>query len=88
MVDLLCILLDLYFIAVFGRIIMSWFPVSPGGLAAQLFSFLYAITEPVLGPLRRAIPPVGGMFDLSPIVVIIGLQIIKALVLQCEVGLL
>lgn len=88
MVDLLCILLDLYFIAVFGRIIMSWFPIAPGGFAAQLFSVLYAITEPVLGPLRRTIPPVGGMFDLSPIIVIIGIQIIKSTVLGCTVGVL
>lgn len=88
MVDILCYLLDLYFLAVFGRIILSWFPVSPGGVAAQVFSFLYSITEPVLGPLRRAIPPVGGMFDLSPIVVIIGIQVLKAVVLRCEVGLL
>ena len=88
MVDILCYLLDLYFLAIFGRIILSWFPVSPGGAMAQVFSFLYRITEPVLGPLRRAIPPVGGMFDLSPIVVIIGIQVLKAVVLQCEVGLL
>lgn len=88
MIDILCYLLDAYFICIFGRIIMSWFPVSPGGIASQIFSVLYAITEPVLGPLRRAIPPVGGMFDLSPIVVIIGIQIIKAIVLQCEVGFL
>ena len=86
--DLLCYLLDAYFIAIFGRIILSWFPVSPGGIAAQIFTVLYAITEPVLGPLRRAIPPVGGMFDLSPIVVIIGIQVIKGLVLDCRVGLL
>ena len=65
MVDILCYLLDLYFLAIFGRIIMSWFPVTPGGVASQIFSVLYAITEPVLGPLRRALPPIGGMFDLS-----------------------
>lgn len=88
MVDILCYLLDLYFLAIFGRIILSWFPISPGGAMAQVFSFLYRITEPVLGSLRRAIPPVGGMFDLSPIVVIIGIQVIKGVVLQCEVGLL
>lgn len=88
MVDILCYLLDLFFLAIFGRIILSWFPVSPGGTMAQIFSFLYRVTEPVLGPLRRAIPPVGGMFDLSPIVVIIGIQVIQGAILSCEVGLL
>ena len=42
---------------------------------ATVFSFLYTITEPVLGPLRRVIPPLGG-FDLSPIVALIGLQLV------------
>jgi YggT family protein len=73
--DLVCRLLNIYVIVVFARIILSWFPMQPGGLGAQLFSFTYAVTEPVLGPLRRMIPSVG-MFDLSPIVVIIGTQVI------------
>ena len=79
---LLCSLVNLYLILLFARIILSWFPVSPGGAMAQIFSFLYTITEPVLGPIRRAIPPIGmgGMgFDLSPIIVIIGTRILAGL---------
>ena len=76
---IICLLLFLYSIALFARIILSWFPISPGGAMAQVFSFLYSITEPVLGPLRRTIPPIG-MFDLSPIVAFFGLRIIGALI--------
>lgn len=76
----LCPLFQIYFLLLLGRIIMSWFPVSPGGAMAGVFSFLYAVTEPVLGPLRRVIPPLrfgGGMgLDLSPIVAFFGLAII------------
>ena len=75
----ICLALQLYLIALFGRIILSWFPISPGSALAPVFSALYAITEPVLGPIRRAIPPVrmGAMgLDLSPIIVLFGLQII------------
>ena len=82
---LVCSLINLYLILLFARIILSWFPVSPGGAMAQIFSFLYTITEPVLGPIRRAIPPIGmgGMgFDLSPIIVIIGVRVIAG-VLGC-----
>ena len=82
---LVCTLINLYLILLFARIILSWFPVSPGGAMAQIFSFLYTITEPVLGPIRRAIPPIGmgGMgFDLSPIIVIIGVRVIAG-VLGC-----
>ena len=79
MSDLLGQLLQLYIIAIFGRIVLSYFPLQPGGVMAQIFSALYAITEPVLGPARRIIPPLG-MFDLSPIVVIFALQILAGVI--------
>jgi YggT family protein len=75
-VQLLCPILTLYLVAVFGRIVLSWFPVTPGSLMSSVFTFLYSITEPVLGPLRRAIPSIG-MFDLSPLVVVFGISIIQ-----------
>jgi YggT family protein len=87
-VDLICTVVSLYLIVLFARIVLSWFPISPGGLMAQIFSFLYAITEPVLGPLRRVIPPVGmgGMgLDLSPIIVIFGIYFLQA-ILGCGSG--
>lgn len=77
--QLLCTIGTLYFYAIFARILLSWFPISQGGAMASVFSFLYGITEPVLGPLRRVLPPVrfGGMaLDLSPIVVIFGMQLL------------
>jgi YggT family protein len=78
-VAILCPLLKLYLFALFGRIILSWFPISPGGALASVYRFLYTITEPVLGPVRRVIPPIGGggmAFDLSPIIVLIVLQVV------------
>lgn len=77
----LCILAQLYFFVILGRILLSWFPVQEGGVVASIFSFLYSITEPVLGPIRRMLPPValGGMgLDLSPIIVIFVLQLFIA----------
>ena len=79
--NLLCQLLSIYLIAVFGRIILSWFPVNPDSPISAVFGFLYSITEPVLGPLRRMMPPIGmgGMgFDLSPIIVIFGIRILQS----------
>lgn len=78
--EFVCLLMSVYLVALFGRIVLSWFPISPGSALAPVFSALYTVTEPVLGPLRRVIPPlgVGGMgIDLSPIIVIIGFQIIR-----------
>ncbi len=79
MTAILCPLLQLYLIALFGRIILSWFPISPGSAMTTIYSFLYTITEPVLGPVRRVIPPIGGAgmaFDLSPIIVLIVIQVV------------
>jgi YggT family protein len=79
--DLLCQLLQLYVVVVIARIILSWFPVSPGSGLSTVFSLLYAVTEPVLGPLRRVIPPLmigGGGIDLSPIVLFFGIQILQS----------
>jgi YggT family protein len=78
-VSLICALLQVYVFAIFGRIVLSWFPLSPGGAMASIFSFLFSVTEPVLGPVRRLLPPVrlGGMgLDFSPIVVLFGVQIL------------
>jgi YggT family protein len=81
MSQILCTLLNLYIFALLARIILSWFPIAPGSALASAFSFLYTITEPLLGPVRRALPPIGGSgmrLDLSPIIVILGLQLIVA----------
>lgn len=72
-------LINLYSYVLFARIIFSWFPVSRGGVMEQIYSVLYTITEPVLGPLRRAIPPIGSI-DISPLVAFFGLNILARIV--------
>jgi YggT family protein len=72
-------LLQAYIVVIFVRVILSWFPISPGSPFAAVYRFVYALTEPVLGPIRRVMPGigVGGMgLDLSPIIVLLALQII------------
>jgi YggT family protein len=85
--QLLCTLLNVYFVALFARIILSWFPMHPGSALTGVFAFLFSITEPVLGPVRRMIPSFG-MFDLSPLIVIFGIQILGSAILGCRVGVL
>ena len=79
MQQLVLMLLQVYLLCIFGRIILSWFPTQPGSPVASVMGFLYSITEPVLGPIRNVLPSIG-MFDLSPIVVIIGIQVLMRVI--------
>lgn len=81
MAEIVCTALLLYLIAIFGRIILSWFPLDPNGFGATIAGFLYMVTDPVLGPLRRYIPPlrIGAVaLDLSSIIVIFGISILRS----------
>jgi len=69
-------------IAIFARVILSWFMVNPtSGFLVSVYQVLFQLTEPILGPLRRIIPTIG-MFDISPIVAIIALQIIGSVLVR------
>ena len=57
-------LISIYILLIFVRIIFSWGMVS---YSNRIMRFLVNATEPLLGPLRRMIPPLGAM-DISPIV--------------------
>lgn len=72
-------LIDLYVLVIFARILLSWFPISRGGAMESIYNAVYSVTEPVLGPVRRALPPMAG-FDFSPIVVVIGLQVLSSVI--------
>jgi len=84
--DLICTVLQLYVLVLLGRVILSWFPLAPGGPIATIYGVMYSVTEPLLGPLRRVIPPIG-MLDLSVIVAIIGIQLISASLCAGAAGL-
>ena len=76
---IICRLLQYYVYVLFARVILSWFPISPDSPFSAIYRVLHTVTEPVLAPVRRALPPVGmgGMgLDLSPIIVLIGIQIL------------
>jgi YggT family protein len=73
---LLCDLIQVYIVVLFVRAIFSWFPPPSGGLAT-FYRILLDLTEPVLAPLRRVIPPAGA-FDLSFLVLIVFLYIVRA----------
>jgi YggT family protein len=65
-------LLAIYSLLIFMRIVFAW------GVSSinPIMRFLVRITEPVLGPFRRLIPPLG-MFDISPIVVLLLIRLFQ-----------
>lgn len=68
-----------FIIAIVLVMIGSWFPLSPDGPAYRGWVFLRRITDPVLQPIRRVIPPIGGAIDISPAIVIIVLSTVRSL---------
>lgn len=81
--SLICAALNLYSIAVLVWVILSWVRVPSTHPLAKITVFLDRIIYPVILPIRRVMPPLrlgGGALDLSPIVLLIGLQIIENLI--------
>jgi YggT family protein len=76
--DILLLLLRILTFALIGRAILSWF--DPRG-EWTITRLLADLTEPIMAPLRRLIPPIG-MIDISFIVAIILLQVLERLLVQ------
>lgn len=70
-------LVFLFQLAIIVRVVLSWFPLS-GGAGRSVMDVLVRITEPVLGPVRRVLPTMAGL-DLSPVVVILLLNVLLRL---------
>jgi YggT family protein len=73
--NLLVDLGELYILILLARAVLSWFPYDPSSPLNGVRRVVFAITEPVLAPFRRLIPPIG-MIDISFIVAIIVVEII------------
>jgi len=76
--ELLKLGIYIFFFAILIQIIISW--VNPGAYN-PITVILYKLTEPLLKPARRLIPPMGGL-DLLPMLVLIGLQLVIILFIK------
>jgi len=63
--------LYLLIVAVVIRALLSWFPLSPRN---QFVQFVTRVTDPLIQPVRRVVPPLG-MLDLSSMIVIVVLYV-------------
>lgn len=72
-------LFDLIYLILIVRILLSWFPNIDW--YKQPYKSIESISEPILAPFRKLIPPLGGL-DLSPIVAFLFLQIVFGVILS------
>lgn len=83
-------LFTLYFWIVIAGVVLSWLigfnvinPYNPAVKTIQ--SFCYHATEPLLAPIRRFMPDLGGL-DISPVILLLGLEFTRILVLKTLMG--
>jgi len=77
------LLVNIYFFALLAMIILSW--VAPGTSNPAVY-LLFQITEPVMAPFRKALPPMGGM-DFSPILLFILINVIQIALRHMAAGI-
>ena len=80
--NLIRTILDLFILAVVAWVILSWVTASSTHPLGRFHAFLDRLIQPVVAPIRRVVPPVrfgGGALDLSPIILIIALSILRGL---------
>jgi YggT family protein len=83
-IQLIDLLLSIYIWIIIARAIISWitpYPYHP------LVRFLYKVTEPILAPIRKIIPPIGGI-DISPVIVIFIIFIVQNLLHRLLINLI
>ena len=83
-IQLLLTVIQFYSLVVLARVILTWLPnVSRTN---QIVEFIHQITEPVLQPIRKALPAMGSL-DLSPLVLLIGLRLHSAMLANMHAGM-
>ena len=84
-IQLILLVLDIYFWIIIAMVVMSWLVafnvVNPTNtIVRQIRYALFRLTEPLLGPIRRVLPDLGGI-DISPVILLIGLWFVQNLVI-------
>ncbi|MEW6541485.1 MAG: YggT family protein [Bacillota bacterium] len=76
-VDVVSTAFSVYSLLIIGRILLSWIPHNPYNPVVR---FVYELTDPYLNIFRRVIPPLG-MIDISPIVALLVLHLIRSVII-------
>ena len=78
MISIIHIAFEILTYIIFIRVILSWFSHNP---YQPLIKLIYQISNPILSPIRNFVSPIGGI-DISPIIAIFIIQLIKNIILK------
>lgn len=83
MTDLVCVLVLLFQFAFLLRLVLSFFPLESGSVFSSVRDVAVAVTDPVVWPIRRSVPPLPGAaagFGVAELLILIGLQVLLLLI--------
>lgn len=83
MISIILAILNIFLFLLLVRVVLSYLPVPEGSVLVPITRFFAAVTEPVLRPVRRVVPPLrvgGAAVDLSPIIVWVAILIVSRLI--------
>ena len=81
-VTAISVVFQAYEFLLLARVFLSWINTDPYRpvIAHPIVQVLQRITDPVLVPLRRVIPPIGGTIDITPVVALLVLEILRRII--------
>jgi YggT family protein len=91
--SIVSMILRIYEFLILIRVLLSWVNPNPYRPAIDhpiyinAVRLLFRVTDPVLEPLRRLIPPVAGAIDFSPVIALILLEVLRSLLVRLLLGL-
>ncbi len=81
------LLFNIFYLLILARIVLSFLRVSPYHPTwGPIMRFIYDVTEPVMAPVRRILPPMSGL-DFSPMIVLILAGMIRQILIQLLVSI-
>lgn len=82
LVAIINLLFRILWFLILARVILSWVRVSPYHPTwGPIVTAIYQLTDPIIEPVRRILPPMGGL-DFSPIVVLLLLDLLRSLIVS------
>lgn len=75
-------LVNFYSTIIVVYVLMSWIPMTEGGILSSIYKFLGKICDPYLNLFKKMVPPIGGMIDISPIIALLVLQFATRLIVN------